>query len=60
MWTLLLWLNSKWLKGYAMLKTRRVEQKKRRQRRDFQLKTQHLPEYLKRDIGLPPYSEHDS
>ncbi|WP_417529409.1 hypothetical protein [Marinomonas shanghaiensis] len=60
MWTLLLWLNAKIVDAHVVFKKRRTEQKRRRQIRDFHLKSQHMPEYLKRDIGLPPYSEHDS
>lgn len=60
MWTLLLWLNTKMVEGYAAFKKRAVEQRRRRQIRDFYLKAQYMPEYLKRDIGLPPYSEHET
>ncbi|WP_409418848.1 hypothetical protein AB8616_17680 [Marinomonas sp. RS-M-Aa-14] len=60
MWTLLLWLNAKIVDAHVVFKKRCVQHKRRRQIRDFHLKSQYMPEYLKRDIGLPPYSERDS
>lgn len=59
MWTLLLWLNQTFCKQYFILKTCVEKANSRRLARKKEIlteqMTQHLPDYLRRDIGLPPY-----
>jgi hypothetical protein len=57
MWTLLLGLNQKIVVGYKRLKNRYEVQKARRVTRKQMALAQHLPTYLRRDMGLPPYTE---
>ncbi len=57
MWTLLLWLNQKIVVSYERLKDRHEVQKARRITRKQMATTRHLPAYLRRDMGLPPYTE---
>lgn len=57
MWTLLLWLNQKVVAGSKWLKLRYEVQKSRRTLRKQMMIARHLPSYLRRDMGLPPYTE---
>lgn len=59
MWTLLLWLNQKILASYERLKNRYEVQKARCVMRRQMAMTRHLPAYLRRDMGLPPYTERE-
>lgn len=58
MWTLLLWLNQKVVASYVWLKSRYELQKAKRIARKQMMLAHHLPAYLRRDMGLPPYTEH--
>lgn len=53
MWTLLLWLNHKIVARYKDYR------KKQKDKKMYQA-TRYLPEYLKRDMGLPPYSSRNN
>lgn len=59
MWTLLLWLSQKIVASYEWLKNRYELQKARRITRKQIAITRHLPAYLRRDMGLPPYTERE-
>ena len=57
MWTLLLWLNQKVAEGSKWLKIKYEVQKAKRELRQQMRMARHLPDYLRRDMGLPPYTE---
>lgn len=57
MWTLLLWLNQKIVASYEWLKNRYEVLRDRRVTRKQMMLARHLPAYLRRDMGLPPYTE---
>ncbi|MGO2510378.1 hypothetical protein [Marinomonas polaris] len=57
MWTLLLWLNQKIVASYELLKSKYQAQKARRVMRKQMMLARQLPAYLRRDMGLPPYTE---
>ncbi|NVK73819.1 hypothetical protein C0J08_22565 [Marinomonas sp. CT5] len=57
MWTLLLWLNQKIVAGYEWLKSTYKVQKAKRMMKKQMMLARHLPAYLRRDMGLPPYTE---
>ena len=59
MWTVLLWLNQKIVASYELLKSKYQAQKARRITRKQMAMTRHLPAYLRRDMGLPPYTERE-
>lgn len=56
MWTLLLWLNQKIIKWYKDLQEKRKDKKIYQSEQDIRLSSRHLPEYVKRDMGLSPYN----
>ncbi|WP_219701247.1 hypothetical protein [Marinomonas lutimaris] len=59
MWTLLLWLNQKIVASYELLKNRYQIQRARRTARKQMMFAHKLPDYLRRDMGLPPYTERE-
>jgi hypothetical protein len=59
MWTLLLWLNQKIVTSYEWLKSRYEVQRDRRVTRKQMMFARHLPAYLRRDMGMPPYTERE-
>jgi hypothetical protein len=59
MWTLLLWLNQKIVASYEWLKNLYEVQRDRRITRKQIMLARHLPAYLRRDMGLPPYTERE-
>lgn len=56
MWTLLVWLNEKVISAYRSLKNRHTERKSKKLHVQQMILSRKLPEYLRRDMGLPPYS----
>ncbi len=59
MWALLLWINQKILNLNNRLKEKREKNKRREESREVQLESRKLPEYLRKDLGLPPYDSYD-
>lgn len=59
MWTLFLWLNQKIVASYEWLKNRYEVQRDRRITRKQIMLARRLPAYLRRDMGLPPYTERE-
>ncbi|RBO86220.1 hypothetical protein [Marinomonas aquiplantarum] len=59
MWALLLWLNQKILNLNNKLKAKKEERKRREELREVHLESRNLPEYLRKDLGLPPYDSYD-
>lgn len=65
MWTLLVWLNEKTINRYRIFKEaykeRYMIRRVKRLSAQQTMLSRKLPEYLRRDMGLPPYnSGHDS
>ncbi|SBS25314.1 hypothetical protein MSP8886_00239 [Marinomonas spartinae] len=56
MWTLLLWLNQKIIKWYKDQKEKRKDKEIYRKEQNIQQSSRHLPDFVKRDMGLPPYN----
>ncbi len=56
MWILLVWLNEKAMNGYKFLKLGHKKRKSKKSHIQQMMLSRKLPEYLRRDMGLPPYS----
>lgn len=56
MWTLLVWVNDKVISGYQSLEKRYLEHKAKKKHGQQMMRSRQLPEYLRRDMGLPPYN----
>ncbi|MDB4838031.1 hypothetical protein OAH87_06140 [Marinomonas sp.] len=63
MWTLLLWINQKIIQLNKELKEISEQKKRRQETQNIHSASRHLPDHIKRDMGLPPYdssNNHDS
>ncbi len=58
MWTLLVWVNNKIISGYQSLEKCYLGHKAKKKHGQQMMLSRQLPEYLRRDMGLPPYNTH--
>lgn len=56
MWVLLVCLNEKIINGYKSLKSSHMKRKSKKLHNQQMMLSRRLPEYLRRDMGLPSYS----